>query len=118
MTHRIKEQAGDFIRLEAREVLRAQDYEGVLPAVEKQIQANGLLRAILDLRGLEEIEPAAWAADIRLDKELRGEFTRCAVIGDRSWAWMVTRLAAPTFSGDIRFFDAENAEESSVWIAS
>jgi hypothetical protein len=113
---RIDRQEGTLLVLVATGKLRAADYDAVLPGIGKQIADHGRLRCLLDVRGLEGLEPRAWLEEARFDWEHRRDFERCAVLGDRSWERLATQLSAPLFSGEVRYYDADHAEDALHWV--
>ncbi len=115
---RIERQDGSNLTLVAEGRLRAEDYDRVLPSIERQISEHGPLRALLDVQGLEGLEPQAWIEEAKFDVKHRDDFARCAVLGAKCWERLATRLAGSLFRGEVRYFDPDHADAARHWVES
>ncbi len=97
--------------------LQHQDYERIVPMLEKLIQEHGTVRCLVEMTELHGIEPRALWDEIKFDVRHARQIERCAVVGDKVWeAWM-TRFSRPIFfNAEIRYFDTTECEKAWVWI--
>lgn len=87
--------------------LSEEDYRGLVPRLHEAIERHGGLRLLILLRDFEGWAPKALIEDLPFDLRHRKDFERVAIVGDRRWEEIGTRIAAPFFSGSMRFFEDE-----------
>lgn len=85
----------DLVSLEVEARLTEEDYDQVLPEIERLIDSRGALRFIVDITALKAIESKALLRDIIFDLKHREAYRRVAMIGDRTWQQWVTTLSQP-----------------------
>ncbi|MFG0320342.1 MAG: universal stress protein [Planctomycetota bacterium JB042] len=87
------------------------DHERMIPLLLDQIERSGGVRAVVDLRELEGVEPRAILDEVRFDVRHARDVERCAVVGDERWQRTVTEWARPIFGADrIRFFGPDELD--------
>jgi hypothetical protein len=77
-----------------------------VPRLEGAIGKAGKLR-ILIRPGFSGWTPASLLDEVRFDVRHRNDFEKVAVVGESRWERVATRLSAPLFSGEVRFFEHE-----------
>jgi len=113
---KIEKQRGSYVELVASGKLNQDDYERVIPLLEAQLEREGELNALILLREFEGWTLDAAIEDLRFDLRHRKDFARMAVVGEgRLQKWM-TRLCAPFFSGEVRFYEREREVEARSWV--
>ncbi len=95
--------------MEARDRLDQKDYERIVPALEEQIHRSGRLRMLVRLTDFHGWTPTGLIEDLRFDVRHRHDISKAAVVGDRKWEEVGSKLAAPIFDGEVRFFEDEDA---------
>lgn len=110
----IREEAGNYVALDAREKLERSDYERITPQLEALIARHGKLRVLIVLHDFAGWTPGALLDDLRFDVHHHTDFERVAVVGGKTWQAVVTKLTKPFFSGEMQFFDAE--PEARAWL--
>ena len=110
----IREEAGNYVALDAREKLENSDYARVMPRLEALIARRGKLRVLIVLHDFAGWTPGAFFEDLRFDVKHRDDFERIAVVGGKTWQAVVTKLSKPFFSGETQFFEAE--AEARAWL--
>jgi len=99
--------------LEVTEKIRREDYQRIVPELEKILDEKGRLRCLVHLHDINGIEPRALLEELKFDLAHRKHFERCAVVGDRPWERVATKLGQMWFAGDVRFFD--DLEKARHW---
>lgn len=94
--------------------LTEEDYRRLVPRLHEAIDRHGGLRLLILLRDFEGWTPKALIEDLRFDLRHRKDFERVAIVGERRWEEIMTRIAAPLFSGSMRFFEDE--AEARGWL--
>lgn len=100
--------------LEATEKIRQEDYQRIVPQLEKALEEKGKLRCLVHLHDIDGIELRALVEELKFDIAHRKHFERCAVVGDRPWEKAATKLGRIWFTGDVRYFD--NLDEARRWV--
>lgn len=110
----IRDETGDSLTLEVRGRLTEEDYRDLVPRLDREIERREKLRLLILLRDFEGWTPAALLEELRFDLRHRKDFDRVAVVGERAWEELGTKISAPFFSGSVRFFDKE--ESARAWL--
>jgi hypothetical protein len=97
--------------------LEKEDYELIVPEMEKQIVAHKPIRLFLELRDFEGWSASAFWEECKLGyKHLGDDVERIAVVGDQKWEEGLTNFVKPFTSTEIRYFDATEREAAENWI--
>ncbi len=113
----IKERQDDSVTLEVSGTVTRADYEYIVPQLEKMVSDHGKVRALVQLNQFKGWTPGALVDELRFDIRHRKDFSRCAVLGERSVEKIGTKLAAPFFEGEVRFFPKEEIQHAKEWLA-
>jgi hypothetical protein len=114
---RIREITKDYVTLEVSKKLVRQDYDIVVPELERLMAVNdGHLNVLLELQDFKGWEPQALGREESFDVKRRHDFGRVAVVGEKSLEKLATRVSAPLFSGEIRFFPQDTLGEARQWL--
>lgn len=116
MIHMKVQPEQDLVSLKVEARLIEEDYDQVLPEIERLIDSCGALRFIVDVTALQAVEPKALLRDILFDLKHREAYRRVAMIGDRTWQQWVTTLSQPLVGGDMKYFRPEQREEAENWV--
>lgn len=112
----LAEESGPFVVIRASGKLDAQDYQVLVPELERIIESEGKLRLLLLLEDFHGWDAGALLEDLRFDIAHRTDFERTAVVGDRTWLKWATRLTAPFFSGQFRYFEPSDVDAARTWV--
>jgi hypothetical protein len=104
-----------FIEIEARGKLTRDDYARLGPELDQLVANRGRLRVLIRLEEFEGWTVGAAFEELRLDIRHRRDFERTAVVGDSTWEKIATRIAAPLFSGEVRYFAEPGA--AVLWLS-
>jgi hypothetical protein len=116
---RIKAVAHDYITLEISDTLARRDYEFVLPELQRLMTAKGgRLNVMLQLDDFKGWDPRALELASSFGVKESHEAGRVAVVGERGDEQAAKRIAAPLFSGDVRFFQKARAAWAKQWLQS
>jgi hypothetical protein len=96
--------------------LTGAEYETGLAQVEKLLDAHGTLRFLIRMDNVSGVEPSAVWQEMKFDLANRSRLGRTAVVGDRKWEEWMTRLSAPFFPDEVRYFDAAEDAEAQAWV--
>ena len=107
-----------YLHLEIIGTLTHHDYDVLVPMLDSAIDGaeNARIDALVDLRQLEGIELRAMWDDLKLGLKHRKRFERIAVLGNRKWEQVATRVGNWFVSGQLAYFEQET--EAKKWILS
>lgn len=107
MTMTLSRKDPPFVEIAVQGKLTEADYEGLVPQLEETLKQYGKLRVLIKLEDFHGWTPAALADELRFDIRNRNAFERIAIVGDNALEKLGTRLSAPFFSGETRYFEDE-----------
>ena len=96
----------------------AEDYDGLLPVLDKAIAAHGTINLLVvfgDMEGWEGMDAAK--ADFDFGTQQYREVERAAFVGGKKWQKWVIKLMDPfTRRTTERFFDSDHLSEAWQWV--
>lgn len=113
---RITDEQDHLVTIQATGVLTKEDYEKLVPALEEKIERAGTLDALIDIQGVEKVEPAAILEDLRFDVRNKDNFRRVAIVGGGKLGDIATRISKPFFEGQMKHFEAGEIASARRWI--
>ena len=102
------------IRLQGR--LQEQDYSEILPEMDRIIKEHGKLRLLLELKGIQGIEPAELWESLRFDQSQFADYERLALVGEEEWEQVLAALSEPFTQGEVKFFPPVELREAWAWV--
>jgi len=113
---KITDEQEHMVTIQATGVLQKEDYEKVVPALEEKIERAGTLDALIDIQGVEKVEPAAMLEDLRFGLRDMDNFRRVAVVGGGKLGDVATKIAKPFFEGEMRHFEPGQIASARQWL--
>jgi len=105
-----------YVELDVSGKLTRRDYDALLPRIEQAIdEHDGKLRMLIELHDFHGWTPTAFVDDLRFDVRHHDDFDRIAIVGEKTVEKVGTKLSAPFFDGDVRFFD--DPTEARSWLS-
>lgn len=96
----------------------AEDYDGLLPILDKAIAAHGRINLLVvfgDMEGWESLDAAK--ADFDLGMEQYRQVEKAAFVGDKKWQkWAIKIMDPFTRRTTERFFDSTHLQEAWQWV--
>lgn len=112
----VKERQEDLVIIEVSGTIEKTDYEHVVPQLEKVVEDYGKIRALLEFNEFHGWKPNALVDELRFDIRHRNDVKRLAVLGESKTQEWLTKLAAPIFSGDVKFFQKSEIQDAKSWL--
>jgi len=106
--------AGNVLGVKASGKLTHKDYEDLIPRLEALIHEYGKVRMLFELEDCRGWELGAAWDDVKFTLKHGGDVERCAVVGEKKWQEIMTKLAKPFFR--VRYFDKAQLEEAWQWV--
>ncbi len=100
-----------FLRIRAVGKLTHKDYEVLSPMLDNAVQAvdHPKIRAFVDVLDLDGWELRAAWDDFQLGMKYGKEFYRVAIVGDKPWERVATKVAGWFISGETEYFEDEDS---------
>lgn len=96
-----------LVRIDASGTLDKSDYEQLVPELERLLAERTQVRLLVVLHDFHGWTAKAAIDEVRFDLRHRKDFDRIAIVGDSKWEAWGTKVSAPFFEGDMRFFTDE-----------
>lgn len=94
-----------------------EDYQRVLPELERIINEQGALRCLIVLKHITGMEPRAMLDDFRFDITHAGKITHCAVVTDARWLGWVSKLFGLFMPRcEVRVFEPDERPAAAEWL--
>jgi len=105
-----------FIEIDFYGKLRHEDYEVMIPVIERALEAKGEREfdLLVDMRDFEGWTFEAAIDDMRFGLSFKDSFDAMAVVGDREWEELSVKLMNHLCRGELRFF--EDYDEALRWL--
>ncbi len=113
---KIKERQDQHVTLEASGTIQREDYDEIIPQLEKVIADHGKVRALIEFNEFSGWSPSALVHELQFDLKHRNDVERCAVLGETKTQEWMAKMASPLFSGEVRFFPKSEIQQAKAWL--
>jgi len=96
--------------------LTKEDYEDLVPEVDRLIQEHGKIRILFEMRDFHGWNAGAIWEDTKFAFRHFHAIERLAVIGEKSWQKGMTIFCKPFTGAQIKYFSHAQADEACQWI--
>jgi hypothetical protein len=105
-----------FIELTMIGKLTHEDYKVFVPMIDKALKgAKGLeVDLLVDMRGFKGWEMLAAWDDMKFGLKHRNDFSKMAIVGDKKWEEISTKMMSHLMSGKSKFF--KSREKALTWL--
>lgn len=107
---------GNLVATVAIDKLTREDYDRLIPFLEKKIEESGKLRWYFEMEDFNGWEIGALWQDFKFDVKHANDFERVAMVGDKSWQEWMSDLMKPFTSAEVRFFELRDQDKAHEWI--
>lgn len=104
-----------FIAIQATGTLSSEDYDAVLPDIEKTIQKHGKIRIYADMVDFNGWEPMAAWKDMAFGVAHWNDLDKIAIVGDAKWEEWAATMANTMMHGEVRHFPVREQNEALQW---
>lgn len=96
--------------------LTADDYQALVPELQRLIEEHGKIRLIWDMKNFEGWQPGALWQDAKFDLRHNDDVERIAMVGEARWENLMTQLMKPFAKAKVKYFDQAAYEDAQRWI--
>ena len=112
----MKESEGNVIGVHMAGTVHKQDYAELVPKVEIIAKQCGDVRMLWDLGDYKSEAANAWISDLKFGREFHEKVTKLAIVGDKKWEEWITKLAAPLYAKEARYFHTADMKAAWEWV--
>lgn len=92
------------------------EFDDIATKLEAAIARHGKVRLLEEVRSFGGVEPAMFWDDLRFSLRHLNDFSRCAIVAERSWMEWMAKILAPMLPGEVRHFPPERVDEARAWL--
>jgi hypothetical protein len=111
-----EEASGKVLVIKLTGKLTKEDYENVLPEVERLIKAHGKLRMLVQMHDFHGWTAGALWQDIKFDLKHFRDIDRLALVGEKAWEHGMAVFCKPFTTAAVRYFDRGDADQAESWV--
>ena len=111
-----EEAGGKILEIKLTGKLAKEDYEHLVPEVERLIKAHGKLRMLVQMHDFHGWTVSALWQDIKFDLKHFRDVERLALVGEKAWEHGMAVFCKPFSSATIRYFDRSETDQAEAWI--
>ncbi|MBC8445374.1 MAG: STAS/SEC14 domain-containing protein [Rhodospirillaceae bacterium] len=104
-----------FIALQATGTLTGEDYDAVLPDIEKLIKKHGKVRVYIDMGSFDGWEMNAAWKDMAFGIAHWNDLEKLAIVGDAKWEEWTAAAANAMMHGTVRHFPVRDQADALEW---
>jgi hypothetical protein len=117
MIGKLEKSSGNVIGFKLHGKATDEDYkERLIPELEKAIEEHGKIRVLWDLERFEGWTPHAAWDDLIVGTKMFDDIERLAIVGDRKWERVMTKLIQPVTGLEARYFDHHKLQHAWDWL--
>lgn len=116
MIQLLEESKEDLVAFRISGHIDKSDYEIMLPVLEEKIKQHGKIRVYAEVQEVDDYTFEALWEEIKFDFKHATDFTKAAIVGDKTWIDWATVMAKPFTSAQIRYFDFTQRDQAWAWI--
>ncbi|TFG63521.1 MAG: STAS/SEC14 domain-containing protein [Nitrospirales bacterium] len=116
MYHVLSESENGNLGIKIDGKLTRDDYELLIPYINRLRQEVGPLRLIWDMSECEGLNSQALWEDLTSQLHQFHEIPRVAVVGDRHWMECGTKVFHPLLKTTVKYFAPDQLENARMWV--
>jgi hypothetical protein len=117
MAIKLEEQdGGKVLEVALTGKLDKEDYETVVPVVERLVKLHGKIRMLVRMHDFHGWTAGALWEDTKFAAHHFGDIERLAVVGEARWQQGMATFCKPFTSAKIRYFDHTALNEARAWL--
>ncbi len=95
-----------------------EDYVRLLPELEQKFEKFETLRFLIVLEDFSGLELDALWQDITFDYKYKKQYGKTAIVGDKKWEEVGTKISSLFFQSEMKFFYQDQKDVAWNWVNS
>lgn len=91
-------------------------FDDIIARFEGAIRKHGTVRVLEEIRAFGCMPVAKFWDDIKFGFKNMKNFSRAAVVADQKWIEVLTKMASPFVSADVRYFTESEIDQARQWL--
>ncbi|GEM_PF-92261 len=108
--------AGSALQIVVSGTLSRDDYDHWVPEVERFIKEHDKINILFEMHDFHGWSGGALWEDLKFDAKHFRDVNRLAMVGEKTWQKLMTKVCKPFTTAEIRFFTPVEADEARRWI--
>jgi hypothetical protein len=108
---------GKLLEVHLTGKLVTEDYETLVPAVERLVKQHGKMRLLVEMRDFHGWTAGALWEDTKFALHHFRDIERLAIVGEAKWEKGMATFCKPFTTAEVRYFDHTQADEARAWVA-
>jgi hypothetical protein len=96
--------------------VKAEDYDHIIPLLDKMTREYDSLRCLADLSALDGVKPDAFWKDFLFSIKHASKFEKVAIVGASPLIEGLSKLSSPLTKAEVKTFDEEEIMAATNWI--
>ena len=118
MIEKLPQSSADVLGFKASGDVTKADYQTMVPAVEAALKEYETVHVLLDMTEFKSEKPEAWGTDLKFGREFHKKISKMAIVGDKTWEKWLTKMAAPFYAVEAKFYHADDIDSAWAWLRS
>lgn len=118
MLQLLEESKGDLVAIRVSGHVDKDDYAVMLPVLEEKIKQHNKISVYAELQDVEAYTLEALWEDVKFDIRHASDFKKAAIVGDEKWLDLLTTMASPFTSAQVKYFDFRERDKAMEWVKS
>jgi hypothetical protein len=111
-----KEVAAKIVYIAVSGKLEKEDYEVLVPEMERAIEKHGKIRLLFELLDFHGWSVGAAWEDTKFGVKHFNDIERLAIVGENKWEKGMAIFAKPFTTAKVHYFDIAERDEAERWI--
>jgi hypothetical protein len=108
---------GKVLEIQLTGKLAKEDYEQLVPAVERLLKEHGQIRILVEMRDFHGWTAGALWQDLKFDAKHFKDIERVAMVGETKWQHGMAVFCKPFTTATVRYFDRPAIDQAREWLA-
>ena len=108
---------GKVLEIQLTGKLAKEDYEQLVPAVERLVKEHGRIRILVEMRDFHGWTTGALWEDLKFDAKHFKDIERVAMVGETKWQHGMAIFCKPFTTAKVRYFDGPATDQAREWLA-
>ena len=107
----------NLIKVKVNGKLTAEDYEVLVPQLDRMIARHGKIRILVELVDFHGWTAGALWEDTKFALRHFNDIERLAIVGDSQWEKGMAYFCKPFTGAEVKYFDHSKIDEARKWIS-